>query len=1172
MASKILIKRSTTSGSVPTTSDLDTGELGLNTADKRVYTNNAGTIVELGTYPSSLNVTGNTDLDGTLNVDGASTLASGTVSGNWTVTGTLTVSTPTNSTDAASKGYVDTAVANVIDSAPGALDTLNELAAAINDDANFATTITNSIATKLALAGGTMTGDIVLGSNKITTTADPATDNSLTRKSYVDGILGSATAAATSAAAAATSATNAANSATSASGSATTATTQAAAAASSASAASTSETNAASSATSAANSATAAATSATNAATSESNASDSESAAATSETNAATSASSASTSATSASNSATSAASSATTATTKASEASTSASNASTSETNAAASASAAATSETNAASSASAASSDAASVASLYDQFDDRYLGSKASAPSVDNDGNALLTGALYWDTTAGGLYVYNGSSWEIAGDRDELLQTISASISDTAVDVFVYDTRKDSDGGAWRKRTQHTSWYNETLNTSTRGSRKEFPAVAVIVAESGQVTIYDGDDPSLPMWMVFEIYSSYAMHSGSSNSIAMLNGILARGSEYGFTYLNFITEFSYRLTQTVGGWNEHTQIVQRNQAKSENFNISLSLVNQNVNDVAMTVLPNAPIDSATGLPVPTIAVATDGGVSVIKDDGTVVDITSTGPDGSPSLVTDINFTNNNEIIFSHDSNWEARYGFSMIYEIPSTDISGNAFGTTNRVKGFYQRRITDSAPSDATNYLPRVAYNYGMPNEVTKTTENQVAIVTHAQGIVNATVQGDLINYIESDYNTGWMNGDIKLATLSDTDDTDVTGTELVTNGTFDSDLSGWSINTDSNGTIVQSSGAAVITSNGGSGYPLIYQGISTVVGKKYTWSVDWSNNTTGLWVRKSDTPNTVSGTNQVSMRQNSTISSGTDSITFTATATTSYLAIFAEQANSGSVTVDNVSVRLAEEDRSVNNNGLQVFGTVTKNPVATGADLVAYSGFSSSNYLQQPYNSDLDFGTGDFCVMGWFKAGSITSNQTLLSKHDNISGTLFQLNIFSGVLNFYSSGWKSSGYSPSVGIWEYLTVIRESGTLYIYANGALKYSVASTDNYTLSGSTLRLGINHLATWPLLSGGSLALWRISATAPSAEQIKTIYESEKHLFTENAKCTLTGTSDAVTALAYDSDENLLHVGTSAGRSVFSGLRRVDETATGVTSAISASNGMVVEQ
>ena len=46
------------------------------------------------------------------------------------------------------------------------------------------------------------------------------------------------------------------------------------------------------------------------------------------------------------------------------------------------------------------------------------------------------------------------------------------------------------------------------------------------------------------------------------------------------------------------------------------------------------MTVLPNAPIDDATGLPVPTIAVATDGGVSVIKDDGTVVDIRRTFDD----------------------------------------------------------------------------------------------------------------------------------------------------------------------------------------------------------------------------------------------------------------------------------------------------------------------------------------------------------------------------------------------------------------------------------------------------------------------------------------------------------------------------------------------------------
>jgi hypothetical protein len=91
----------------------------------------------------------------------------------------------------------------------------------------------------------------------------------------------------------------------------------------------------------------------------------------------------------------TTAAASASQAATSASQASGFASTASTSATNAA-------QSETNAAAS--------------YDAFDDRYLGSKSSAPSVDNDGNALLTGALYWNTTVSTLYVWTGSAWSQA------------------------------------------------------------------------------------------------------------------------------------------------------------------------------------------------------------------------------------------------------------------------------------------------------------------------------------------------------------------------------------------------------------------------------------------------------------------------------------------------------------------------------------------------------------------------------------------------------------------------------------------------------------------------------------------------------------------------------------------------------------------------------------
>ena len=75
---------------------------------------------------------------------------------------TTTQSASDNSTKVATTAYVDTAYANLVDSSPATLNTLNELAAALGDDANFSTTVTNSIATKLPLAGGTMTGNLIV--------------------------------------------------------------------------------------------------------------------------------------------------------------------------------------------------------------------------------------------------------------------------------------------------------------------------------------------------------------------------------------------------------------------------------------------------------------------------------------------------------------------------------------------------------------------------------------------------------------------------------------------------------------------------------------------------------------------------------------------------------------------------------------------------------------------------------------------------------------------------------------------------------------------------------------------------------------------------------------------------------------------------------------------------
>jgi hypothetical protein len=216
---------------------------------------------------------------------------------------------------------------------------------------------------------------------------------------------------------------DAADSATAAASSASAASTSATNAASSASAASTSASNAATSASTASTQATNSANSATASATSATNSANSATASATSATNASNSASAASTSATNASNSATAASGSASTATTQATNASNSASAASTSATNASNSATAASTSATNASNSATAAATSATNAATsataaeaALDAFTDVYLGAFSTDPTLDNDGNALTAGDLYFNTVSNRLKVYSGSAWLFA------------------------------------------------------------------------------------------------------------------------------------------------------------------------------------------------------------------------------------------------------------------------------------------------------------------------------------------------------------------------------------------------------------------------------------------------------------------------------------------------------------------------------------------------------------------------------------------------------------------------------------------------------------------------------------------------------------------------------------------------------------------------------------
>jgi hypothetical protein len=147
----------------------------------RIRDTNASTDRFVVNTDGHVDVTGNLDVGG--NVSGV--LANG-------VTAT-TQSAGDNSTKVATTAYTDTAVANLVDSSPDALNTLNELAAAINDDASFSTTVNNNIATKMPLAGGEFTGNVTC--EDITPDADSSrnlgTNSVRFANVYADNFVGS---------------------------------------------------------------------------------------------------------------------------------------------------------------------------------------------------------------------------------------------------------------------------------------------------------------------------------------------------------------------------------------------------------------------------------------------------------------------------------------------------------------------------------------------------------------------------------------------------------------------------------------------------------------------------------------------------------------------------------------------------------------------------------------------------------------------------------------------------------------------------------------------------------------------------------------------------------------------------------------------------------------------
>ena len=766
----------------------------------------------------------------------------------------------------------------------------------------------------------------------------------------------------------------------------------------------------------------------------------------------------------------------------------------------------------------------------------------------------------------------------------RGSSLSAIDTVISKTATGVFIYDTSKDSDGGAWRKRTSHTSWYKERLKTTTRGSRKEFPSVVVIVCNNSTLTIYDADDVTLPMWMVFNAGSTATnetvLRFGDIKQAVALNGtLLVRlSNHYGPTALNFISEKA--LTYRDNGIHEFMErrgLVDRNALNAEPTNFGApTLLSSTINDIAITVMPSAPIDDATGLPVPTMALSNALGVSVIKDDGNIFDIRSSNGWVISGFLT---FDKEN-YINAHVGNATGQ-GLVFRYPVPSSDITvagGDQFmlGGSNIYNQSSPHFGSDlGGISMITHDESGVVVNTKNrgSSQITKFARNMERVV----GANNYTRSA--VTYINSNYNTGWMVGDIKVATLSDTSTANfvdyVGGAGDFSNASQWSPDSQWSV---SGGTASYSgSGAAYITrsSNG-----------TFVYGNWYYAELDVTAGSTGslLLVNRH-----ISGVAKPYTNGLTNVDVG-----FIQLSGTKYFAMWKQNSNNqtsislystSAVTVDNFKVyEISSVDRSKNNKPLIRYGTVNKTPVESGADLMAYSVPDTTSYLEQPYNADLDFGTtGDFHYSFWVYSDSNAtySGATYIFERTSVGDpsnrriearmdTSTNLQVYANNAVFLSG---STAITMGENSWNKVDIIRRSNEGSVWVNGVQKVSGSHSGNMTDTAAGLTI-CNRGYFSPHNQGfpTGIALFRVSGTAPSDEQIKKFYEDEKFLFQENAKATFYGTSDGVLALAYDDDTELLHVGTDQGRSVFKGLRRIDNTTRAIGTAISAVDGFVVEE
>ena len=453
------------------------------------------------------------------------------------------------------------------------------------------------------------------------------------------------------------------------------------------------------------------------------------------------------------------------------------------------------------------------------------------------------------------------------------------------------------------------------------------------------------------------------------------------------------------------------------------------MPIASNTVNAIAMAVLPDAPIDPATGLRVPTIAVATAGGVSVIKHDGTVVS-------GDGQNTSNISITPN-VMTWFNSAFASTRYllnpgraasGFSPSFY----DLSNSQFGSA----GNTQRDITAKR---------------NLRLRSLTSTPGQVKLLCQNDAVVQRGVSGTVTNT----FNTGWLPGDVRRCFLSDTSNSALAGedysipTLVLANLTIGANV-----------TVTDLSDRFRITKNAtdgllGSIYVDTAIGALTV-GRLYFAEFEIlatgpnNNAYTGATHGGGGAfiPYGYSTGNLVRNIFSIATGAGHGGVRFSFSPSRG-ASPASSQAGDWIEISKRLIVRSANPDLSYRGRGLLIDGIISRAALATGTSLVGYSGFSAANYLREPYSADLDFGTGEWSCSAWVNVPAalplsgveLVTNGTfdVDANWTNVSGGTGTAVISSGVVSL------TSNIIPNIGaVRQVVTVV--SGKTYRVSWSAL------------------------------------------------------------------------------------------------------------------------------